>query len=62
MDITENLTGFFLKGKGQSYAMHDMDRAMMFSTYMRLYVYDVYMHAIMYGNVMFMNVCFCLGK
>ena len=30
-DIAENLTAYFLKGKGQSYAMHGMDQAMMFS-------------------------------
>ena len=29
--IVENLTTSFLKGKGQPYAMHDMDQAMMFS-------------------------------
>ena len=28
----ENLTESFLQGKGQSYAMYDMDQAMMFST------------------------------
>ena len=32
LNIVGNLTEFFLKGKGQSYAMHDMDQAMMFST------------------------------
>ena len=33
-DMAENLTTSFLKGKGkgQSYAMHDMDQAMKFST------------------------------
>ena len=31
IDIAENLTASFVKGKGQSYAMHDMDQVMMFS-------------------------------
>ena len=32
LNMIENLTESFLKGKGQSYAMHDMDQAVMFST------------------------------
>ena len=38
--MIENLAESFLKGKGQSYAMHDMDQAMMFSTQMRFVRYD----------------------
>ena len=29
---------------------------------MRLCVHDAYVHAIMYENVMFVNVCFCLRE
>ena len=50
MDIAENLTASFLKGKGQLYAMHDMDQAMMLST---MILYGMMRICMMYVNVMF---------